>query len=134
MTFREIDLLNPWGLNGKRRYTNSKYLGFVAENFKCLICGSPYVQVSHTRAKSAQGSDALVQPLCVEHHLGNTGLHKLNRERFEALHKINLNEAQIMIWTVFLLKHNRDIDVELAGLETRDAVLSRMESLIEELA
>lgn len=134
MTFREIEYLNIWGITKRPRFRSKGYLQFTAE-LKCLICGSA-PQCSHTIPKSAgnKGGDALVLPLCFIHHLGTASIHSLGIAGFQDWYCINLNHAIIMCWTLFLLKHQRDINVELAGLETRDAVLSKMESLITELA
>jgi hypothetical protein len=55
-------------------------------------------------------------------------------EEWQRVHRIDLNEATLMYWSMFLEDHGRNIDTELAGCTTKLQVIEKMESLITELA
>ena len=75
----------------------------------CFVCGSPYVQVHHclhgTANRRLADKYGLVIPLCQEHHLGNTGVHKnsdfdaslkrLAQEKFEVVYGANTSFQEV---------------------------------------
>ena len=75
----------------------------------CFVCGSPYVQIHHcihgTANRRLADKYGLVVPLCQEHHLGNTGVHKnrdfdislmqLAQEKFEAVYGANTSFQEV---------------------------------------
>ena len=75
----------------------------------CFVCGSPYVQIHHcihgTANRRLADKYGLVVPLCQEHHLGNTRVHKnrdfdislmqLAQEKFEAVYGANTSFQEV---------------------------------------
>lgn len=135
--FRTFDYMNRWELRPKhKRKPMPKWITFVV-SLGCLICKRP-CQFSHTVPKAAKGacSDVLGHGICDGHHMtGDESIHGLGSiEAWQEYHKIDLNEATLMYWSMFLEDHGRNIDTELAGCATKLQVIEKMESLITELA
>lgn len=136
MNYKDFDYMNRWQLRLKhKRKPMPKWITFVV-SLGCLICKAP-CQFSHTVPKAAKGacSDVLGHGICAVHHeYGATSIHGLGSiEEWQRVHKIDLNEATLMYWTMFLENHGRDIDTELGGCTTKEEVIVKMETLIGEL-
>lgn len=128
--------MNRWALRPKhKRKAMPEWIAFVV-SLNCLICKAP-CEFSHTMPKAAKGacSDVLGHGICPVHHrTGDASIHALGSiEAWQEYHKIDLNEALIMYWTMFLELHGLNIDEQLVGLTDRNSVVSKMESLIKEL-
>lgn len=64
----------------------------------CLICGQP-AELHHVRegqGAAQRAQDALVVPLCPDHHRGNDGIH--SRKTFYLRHK--LDELDLLAMTI----------------------------------
>ena len=77
----------------KRKAIKSlKHLKWVSQNYYCVICKNPEVQVCHIRnlpfgnVGLAVKNDAFVTPMCQNHHLQQ---HRMNERKFWQSYKIN---------------------------------------------
>lgn len=96
-----------------KRFRDKKYLRWLAEYGKCLICGthhaiSPHhlLQVpSEPNAMGLKAGDNWCVPLCHKHHVGDEGVHRHGNEKdFFGQHGIDpLIEAEAIF--TFYRKH-----------------------------
>ena len=63
----------------------------VDDTNHCYVCGKTHIQIHHcfygTANRKKSDKYGLVIPLCMEHHLGNSGVHK-NKELDMQLKKL----------------------------------------------
>ena len=72
-------------------------------SFLCAACGSGVVSSHHEPPRSKKGNPPMVErqtPLCADCHTdGREARHKIGREKFEALHGIDLRALAAHLWS-----------------------------------
>lgn len=97
-----------------KRTTGDKGRGINTEDYKCcIVCGKAYSEMHHvifrSQARYMVNVPINLIPLCIEHHKGNNGPHKLKKVDLQYKKELQATLEKIFIQNYYTTKEIKNI-------------------------
>lgn len=86
----------------EKPYKNKNFLSWLHnQGLKCLVCGSPQIEIHHLDQGAKGRADNRTVPLCPEHHRGKHSPHGAEKRLFEDTYMVLMEEYAEELFKTF---------------------------------